>query len=318
MVTKPALFTRKIERRGLLYACRPDPGAAVSAKARPVAPMLEVVQDKPLISYGLTTLITAGCREVVIATPAEARPVLKDALGDGARFGIDLSYLDLDPQTGVTDAILQARSALGGMPSLVAIADHFLAMPGLSDRLQAYGSKQRGAVAFVAENASPSGLTQVAADARGRVTDVGDALLPGMRSVVGLVAFDARAPEFCSWLMPSESGQRDMSDLLALYSSAGELSCIPLSGGDIWIDMTTDSGRKEAAKIVGDLQARRGTLVGSPELAAFEQGFMTRRDLAAAVHRHKGTSYGEALRKVLSPQPVRRAVAPTGLKVVGK
>ena len=65
--------------------------------------------------------------------------------------------------------------------------------------------------------------------------------------------------------------------------------------GDVWLDTGTIDSMSEAASYVEVLQKRTGTIIGSPEVAAFREGFISRKTLAALAAPLQKSGYGDYL-----------------------
>ena len=78
-----------------------------------VSKQLLPVFDKPMIYYPLSTLMLAGIREIALIATPEHMSNFKKLLGDGSRFGLDLSYVVQSEPRGLADASIVASDFLG-------------------------------------------------------------------------------------------------------------------------------------------------------------------------------------------------------------
>jgi glucose-1-phosphate thymidylyltransferase len=254
------------------------------------------VYDKPMIYYPLTTLMLAGIREILVITAPEAADAVRGLLGDGAAWGLRIEHAIQEVPLGVADALRIAEPFLAGGPVALGLGDNLLHGQGLIEALREGAALRRGAHVFSVPVADPSAYGVLAWDGD-RLVDVVEKpdVPPSREAVPGLYFFDGQAAARASSLTPSVRGELEITDLQRLYLREGLLRVRRFGRGLAWFDMGTPERLWEAAGWVRSMQVRQGLLVGSPEEAAWRQGWIAASALLDAAHRHAGTAYGEAL-----------------------
>lgn len=309
---------RKLERKGLIVAPVAEGGVLGRTASKPLG--LTGVHDKPLINYGLATLIEAGATEIAICADSTELRSYKSYLKDGARFGVELSYIRASqPGSGVA-ALTDARTFLAGAPVMLAHGDAIISGSEFGGFLDKVAPGQRGAAAILAQRHN-DGSYGVGASTQEH-TELEEIKQPERGLLTGLYLLDARAPTFASWIERTDRPLRDMRALLNLYLSAGELAAPSLSFEHNWFRITDMLSLSAAGRFVGQNQNRIGTLIGAPEIAALARGLITRRQFAAAVQRHLRTegqeAYGHALRAHFDGTRIAPAEDVVELKVSGQ
>jgi glucose-1-phosphate thymidylyltransferase len=280
--------------RGVLlaggYGTRLRP--ATSAVSKQLLP----VYDKPMLYYPLTTLMLAGIRDILVITTPEASASVAALLGDGSNWGLRLTHAVQPTPLGIADALRIAAPFLQGSPVALALGDNLLHGHGLVEALLGGAALREGAHIFSVPVADPSAYGVLAWDGP-RLVDVVEKprVPPSREAVPGLYFFDGRAAERACGLKPSARGELEITDLQRTYLAEGALTVRRFGRGLAWLDMGTPERLWEAAGWVRSMQARQGLLIGSPEEVAWRQGWIGPEALAAAVRRHAGTSYADAL-----------------------
>ena len=90
------------------------------------AKQLVPVANKPVLFYGIEAMAQAGIKEVGIIIAPETGPEIEAAAGDGARFGVRITYVVQDEPAGLAHAVLTAEEFLGGSPFVMYLGDNLL------------------------------------------------------------------------------------------------------------------------------------------------------------------------------------------------
>lgn len=260
-------------RKGVLLAggtgSRLYPASAVNKHLLPI-------YDKPMVHYPMTTLIGAGCQDVLLISTPEALPWFRQLYGDGSRLGLAVSYAEQDLPRGIADALMVGREHIGAGPVLLALGDNVFhgVREHVRETLEDSGWE---AVVFAAHVADPERYGVLSFDERNRPVDIVEkpTRAPSNWAVTGLYAYDAETARLVDQLEPSARGELEISDLNKLALDAGELEVSYLPPGAAWLDTGTPDALAEASAFVRAVQNRQCLPVGCPEEAAVRAGLCT-------------------------------------------
>ncbi len=249
------------------------------------------VHDKPMIYYPLSTLMLGGVRQIVIISSQAHLPQFRQLLGDGSRFGIELSYAVQDAPRGVADALRVAESFLAGSPAVLALGDNLLW--GHLDYLREATHGRHGATVFAYPVQDASRYGVVVLDATGRPTSIEEkpSRPRSKLAIPGLYVFDDEAVAIAKELAPSERGELEITDVLRAYLRRGGLHVTPLGRGMAWLDMGTSEGLLGASDFVATIQARQGLYVGCLEEVALRSGYLSPSEVARVIAEYPPSNY---------------------------
>ncbi len=287
-----------MSRKGIILAggagTRLHPLTLVTSK------QLLPVYDKPMIYYPLTSLMLAGIRDILIITTPEQAPAFHQLLGDGSRWGIAVSYAVQPKPEGLAQAFTIGADFIAGQPSCLVLGDNLIYGHGLTDRLQAAGSRRAGATIFAYHVEDPQRYGVVAFDSTGKATSIEEKpLAPKSEwAVIGLYFYDDTVVERARSLKPSKRGEYEITDLNISYLTDGNLTVESLGRGFAWFDAGTHASLLEAASFVQLVQGRQHQLIASPEEIAFTAGWITADELTRLADDLGKTDYGRALARI--------------------
>src|SRR3954447_20161727 len=109
------------------------------------AKQLVPVANKPVLFYGLEAMADAGIREVGVIVAPETGDEIRQAAGDGSRFGLELTYIDQDEPLGLAHAVLTAEGFLGQAPFVMYLGDNLL-RDGIDELVQTFRTEEPDAL----------------------------------------------------------------------------------------------------------------------------------------------------------------------------
>ncbi len=259
------------------------------------------IYDKPMIYYPLSVLMLAGIREICIITTPQDQEQFQRTLGDGAQWGVTLSYQVQPSPDGLAQAYILAEAFLAGAPSAMILGDNIFFGHGLPKLMAAADVKPAGGTVFGYHVADPERYGVVAFDDAGRAREIIEKppVPPSKYAVTGLYFLDATASQRARAVKPSPRGELEITDLLQSYLEEGALQVETMGRGYAWLDTGTHASLLDAGNFVRTLEERQGLQTGCPEEVAFQQGWISRDELSAQAERFAKNGYGAYLAGLL-------------------
>jgi glucose-1-phosphate thymidylyltransferase len=263
------------------------------------------VYDKPMIYYPLTTLMLAGLREILIISTPQDTPRFVELLGDGSRWGIELTYAVQPSPDGLAQAFLIGRDFIGDDTSALVLGDNIFYGQSLSTQLQIASGVQNGAVVFAYPVQDPERYGVVEFDHSGHAVSIEEKPShPKSRyAVTGLYFYDRQVVSLAAALKPSARGELEITDLNRLYLEAGRLRVEVMSRGMAWLDTGTHDSLFDAGLFIQTIQRRQGLKIACPEEIAFRLGYISASKLEELAQPVLKSGYGQYLLSLLHDPP---------------
>lgn len=261
-----------------------------------VSKQLVPVYDKPMVYYPLSTLITAGINEILVITTPEDSQGFKRLLGDGSQWGISLEYAEQPSPDGLAQAFIIGEKFIGNDSVALVLGDNIFSGHELEESLRE-STDPSGGVVFAYEVSDPERYGVVAFGEDGRAESIEEKPQKPRSNfaVVGLYFYSKDVVEIAKNVKPSSRGELEITSVNEAYLSQGSLRVQKLHRGSVWLDTGTIDSMAEAADYVEVMQKRTGVIIGSPEVAAYRSGFISRDQLISLGNELKKSGYGSYL-----------------------
>jgi glucose-1-phosphate thymidylyltransferase len=285
--------------RGILLAG--GTGSRLFPLTAAVSKQLLPVYDKPVIYYPLSVLMLAGLRDILVISTPRDLPAIRGLLGDGAAFGLSLSYAEQVRPAGIAEAFLIGESFLGHGPACLILGDNVFYGHELSGLLTAAAALTAGAHIFAYHVHDPERYGVVEFDRRMQAVGLEEkpARPRSNWAVTGLYFYDAGVVDVARGLTPSARGELEITDVNRHYLRAGQLTVTPLGRGVAWLDAGTPDTLLAASIFVQTLEQRQGLKIACPEEIAWQKGFIDERQFERLIDRYGPSAYEAYLRRVL-------------------
>jgi glucose-1-phosphate thymidylyltransferase len=284
--------------RGILLA------GGTGSRLRPItmamSKQLMPIFDKPMIYYPLTTLVSAGIREILVITTPEDQPCFRRLLGDGSRFGLTLSYAEQPKPEGIAQALRIGADFIGDQPVALILGDNIFHGIGL-DRQPARFRRPAGAHVFAYPVADPQRYGVVEFDDTGEAVSIEEkpARPKSTYVVSGLYLYHADVVQIAEKLRPSERDELEITAVNEEYLRQGRLGVTVLERGTAWLDTGTFQSLVQASEYVRVIEERQGLKIGCVEEAAWRRGFISDDALRELAGPLMNSGYGEYLVRLL-------------------
>ena len=261
------------------------------------------IYDKPMIYYPLSVLMSAGIREILIISTPQDLPRFKELLGDGAQFGLQLSYAEQPSPDGLAQAFIIGEEFIGDDCVAMVLGDNIFSGHGLKKRLRAAvqnATTGKGATVFGYYVDDPERFGIVEFDENGYAVSIEEKPEKPKSNycVTGLYFYDNRVVEYAKNLKPSKRGELEITDLNRIYLDQGELNVELLGQGFTWLDTGTHESLVEATNFVMTVENHQNRKIGCLEDIAYINGWISREQVEEVIKSYKN-QYGRYLQDVL-------------------
>jgi glucose-1-phosphate thymidylyltransferase len=288
-----------LTRKGIILAG--GAGTRLHPATLSVSKQLLPVYDKPMIYYPLATLMLGGVRDILIISTPEDTPRFTQLLGDGTKWGLNLSYAVQPSPDGLAQAFIIGADFVGNSPSTLVLGDNIFFGERLVELLKRADERRDGATVFAYHVLDPERYGVVDFDRQGKVLSIEEKPLEPKSSfaVTGLYYYDSDVVDLAKSLKPSPRGELEITDLNRLYLERGELRVERMGRGFAWLDTGTHDSLLEAGQFIATIEKRQGQKVASPEEIAWRKGWIDDEALLALAKPLAKSTYGTYLQLLL-------------------
>ena len=277
-------------------------GTRLYPLTRVTSKQLLPIYDKPMIYYPLSTLMLAGIRDILIISTPTDLPNFERLLGDGSRYGVNLSYKVQPSPDGLAQAFTLGEEFIGDEPCAMVLGDNIFYGAGLGDHLKkaVEAAKNGQATVFGYYVNDPERFGIVEFDDNWHVISVEEKPKQPKSNyaITGLYFYDKRVVDLAKQVKPSARGELEITDLNRMYLEDGTLNVQLLGRGYAWLDTGTMDTLVEAAEFVQVIEQRQGIMISAPEEIAYRHGWITREELLKSADTYGKSPYGEHLHRV--------------------
>jgi glucose-1-phosphate thymidylyltransferase len=243
----------------------------------------------------------AGIRELLLISTPQDTPRFERLLGDGARWGVRISYAVQPCPGGIAQAFLIGERFLQGSPCALILGDNIFYGHDLQADLDRAAGDASGATVFAYPVNDPQRYGVVEFDASGRAVSLQEkpAHPKSRYAVTGLYFYDADVVGIAKRLEPSARGELEITDVNNRYLARNRLRVVTLGRGHAWLDTGTQDALLEASAFIQTLERRQGLKICCPEEIAWRMGYIDAAQLRALASSLQASGYGQYLLRVL-------------------
>lgn len=260
------------------------------------------IYDKPMIYYPLSTLMLAGIKDILIISTPDDTPRFEELLGDGSKFGINLSYAVQPSPDGLAQAFLIGEEFIGDDTCAMVLGDNIFYgsyfRRNLADAVKAAEEGYATIFGYYVKDPERFGIVEF--DKNRNVVSVEEKPQHPKSNycITGLYFYDNRVVKMAKQVKPSARGELEITDLNRLYLNEGKLKVQLLGRGFAWLDTGTMDSLMEASIFVQTVQNRQGVVISAPEEIAYMEGLITKEQLLESAELYGKSPYGEHLKIV--------------------
>lgn len=266
-----------------------------------VSKQLIPIYDKPMIYYPLSTLMSAGIRDILIISTPHDLPRFEQLLGSGEQIGCNFTYKVQEEPRGLADAFIVGADFIGDEKVAMILGDNIFYGSDMENKLLAAVDPD-GGVIFGYRVADPERYGVVEFDHHMNVVSIDEkpSKPKSNYAIPGLYFFDNDVVEIARNVKPSDRGEIEITEIHNAYLRQGKLTVVLLDRGTAWLDTGTFESMNQAAQFVQVIEERQGMKIGCIEEVAYRQGFIDGDQLRKVAEGLIKSGYGKYLLSLLA------------------
>lgn len=214
------------------------------------------IYDRPMAFYPLSTLVSAGIKDILVISTTEDTPLYSKLLGNGENIGVSIKYAAQASPDGIAQAFIIAEDFIGDEPVTLILGDNVFTGKEVVNKLEhVIENIADGASIFGFPVKDPERFGVAEIDEDGKLVSIIEKpdVPPSNIAVAGLYVYGSGVSKRARSLVPSERGELEITDLNRMYLEEGLMELFILGEDCHWLDTGTHETLFEASKHVRQL-----------------------------------------------------------------
>ncbi len=263
------------------------------------------IYDKPMVYYPISTLMSAGIRDILIISTPYDLPGFRRLLGDGSDYGVHFEYAEQPSPDGLAQAFIIGRDFIGDDAACLVLGDNIFHGAGFNPMLAKAvedAEKHDKATVFGYWVDDPERYGVAEFDEQGKCLSIEEkpAHPKSNYAVVGLYFYPNSVVDVAAHIKPSARGELEITTVNQEYLERGDLQVSVLPRGFAWLDTGTHDSLAEASIYVEVLEKRQGLKIACLEGIAYRKGWISKEKLTELAKPMLKNQYGQYLMKVVA------------------
>ena len=276
-------------------------GTRMSPITKAVNKQLLPIYDKPLIFYPLSILMLANIKDILIIVNKGQLNQYRKILPNGKNLGIKLSFLEQDKPRGLPDAFVIGEKFIGKDNVAMILGDNFFYGQNLTSKLLNNTKLKKGAKIVLHKVQKPELFGVAKINKNNKILSIKEKPKKYLSdlAITGLYFFDNNVVKFAKKLKPSKRGEVEIVDLLNFYKSKNQLFADIIGRGGAWLDTGSIEDFYKTSAFVSAIENRQGFKIACLEEIAFNNKWISKKDLKEAIKFYGNCEYSSYLKKLI-------------------
>ncbi len=288
----------KLNMKGIVLAG--GSGTRLYPLTKVISKQLMPIYDKPMIYYPLTTLMSAGIKEILIISTLQDTQKFKDLLGDGSDYGCSFQYAIQEQPNGLAEAFIIGKEFIGNDKVALILGDNIFHGSGLEQTLRANNNPEGGVIfAYHVQDPQRYGVVEFNEENKAISIEEKPEKPKSNFAIPGIYFYDNSVVNIAKSIKPSSRGELEITDINKAYLSKEKLNVQILDKGTAWLDTGTFTTLMQASQFVQVIEERQGQKIGCIEEVAYKMGFIDKNQLQKLAQSLLKSGYGEYLNELV-------------------
>lgn len=275
-------------------------GTRLFPATKSISKQLLHVYDKPMIYYPLTTLMNAKIRDILIIVSKNQLENFKNLLGDGSKFGINITYEVQYEANGIPEAFIIGEKFIDNDKVALILGDNIFYGDEFNKSLCSNIMSGGNSVIFLDEVDNPKDFG-VAEILNNKVISIEEKPIKPKSSyvVTGFYFYDENVSYYSKSLKKSLRGESEITDLNNIYLNSGKLDYKILDKDTYWCDSGTTESLYLSSEFIRKFYLERGINIGVPEEVAYKNGWISVGDIESSIVNYNDNFYVSYLKSMV-------------------
>ena len=277
-------------------------GTRLSPLTKVVSKQLLPIYDKPMIYYPLSVLMLSGIREILIISTPEDLPRYKQLLGSGKQIGVKFKYISQPSPDGLAQAFILGDEFIGDDDVCLILGDNIFYGQGIKNILaKAISNVKDNKIGTVfgyhVQDPERYGVVEFNSESKALSIEEKPLNPKSNYAITGLYFYPNNVIDKAARVKPSSRGELEISSINQMYLDEGNLSVEIMGRGFAWLDTGTHENLLSASTFIETIESRQGLKVACLEEIAFDQEFISKKQLLNLANQYPNSQYGRYLLK---------------------